>query len=217
MKNGIFILPKEFENNLGEDIVEILNLKEDIIEFEITSNRPDCFSVEGLGREVAVSLKKDFKNPHLKVEEKEDKSVFAIEGLEVQINAPELCYRYLAKVVKNVKIEKSPDWIIRRLKAAGLRPINNIVDITNYVMLELGQPMHAFDINLIEGKKIIVRRAVKDEKITTLDEIERTLDEDTLVISDTNKAVAIAGVMGGFNSGIHETTNTVIFESAVFN
>ena len=216
IEDGIMILNRSFEEYLGEDIVDILNLKEDIIDFEITSNRPDCFSIEGLGREVAVSLNKKFKNPRgnldkLKVEDKK-----SIEGLSVDIEAPDLCYRYIARVVKNVKIKESPDWMKRRLKACGVRSINNIVDITNYVMLELGQPMHAFDINSIEGKHITVRRAKNGEKITTLDEQERELDENNLVIADDKKPVAIAGVMGGLNSEIENDTETVVFESAVF-
>ena len=199
IEHGIMILPKELEARLGEDIVEVLNLREDIIDFEITPNRPDCLSIEGLGRETAVSLGKEFKNPRkniddLKVEEKKE-----IEGLKVDIAAPDLCYRYIARVVKNVKIGKSPSWMVRRLKACGVRSINNIVDITNYVMLEMGQPMHAFDINSIEGKHITVRRAEDGEKITTLDEQERDLDSSMLVIADDKKAVEIAGVMGGLN------------------
>ena len=216
IEHGIMILNPNLENYLGKDIVEVLNLKEDIIDFEITSNRPDCFSIEGLGRETAVSLKKPFKNPrknldNMKVETKQE-----LEGLKVDIEAPDLCYRYVARIVKNVKIGPSPDWMVRRLKACGIRSINNIVDITNYVMLELGQPMHAFDINSIEGKHITVRRAKNGEKITTLDEQERELDENNLVIADDKKAVAIAGVMGGLNSEIEGTTKTVVFESAVF-
>ena len=214
--HGIMILEKELEKDLGKDIVEILNLREDIIDFEITPNRPDCLSIEGLGRETAVALNKPFKNSRndidlMKVEDKE-----SIEGLKVSIEAPDLCYRYIARVVKNVKIGQSPEWLKRRLKACGVRSINNIVDITNYVMLEMGQPMHAFDINSIEGKQIIVRRAKNGEKITTLDEVERELDENNLVIADKNKPVAIAGVMGGLNSEIEKDTETVVFESAVF-
>ena len=210
------ILPSSYEKDLGKNIVEVLNLKEDIIDFEITPNRPDCFSIEGLGRETAASLGKEFKNPRknldeLKVEDKKE-----IEGLKVDITAPDLCYRYIARVVKNVKIGPSPEWMVRRLKACGIRSINNIVDITNYVMLELGQPMHAFDINSIEGKHITVRRAKNGEKITTLDGQERELNEDNLVIADDKKPVAIAGVMGGENSEIEKSTKTVVFESAVF-
>ena len=216
IEHGIMILGKEYEKYLGKDIVEVLNLKEDIIEFEITPNRPDCLSIEGLGREVAVSLNKDFKNPRKNIDELKVEDKKEIEGLKVDIEAPDLCYRYIARMVKNVKIGKSPDWMQRRLKACGMRPINNIVDITNYVMLEMGQPMHAFDINSIEGKHIIVRRAKNGEKITTLDEVERNLDEKDLVIADEKKPVAIAGVMGGLNSEIEDDTKIVVFESAVF-
>ena len=216
IEHGIMILDKSFESKLGEDIVKVLNLEEDIIDFEITPNRPDCLSIEGLGRETAVSLGKTFKNPRkniddLKVEDKKE-----LEGLTVDIEAPDLCYRYIARVVKNVKIGQSPDWMKRRLKACGIRSINNIVDITNYVMLEMGQPMHTFDINSIEGKHITVRRAKNGEKITTLDEEDRILNEDDLVIADDKKAVAIAGVMGGINSEIENDTKTVVFESASF-
>ncbi len=216
IENGIMILDKSLEKELGKDIVEVLNLKEDIIDFEITPNRPDCLSIEGLGREVAVSLGKEFKNPRKNIDEMKVEDKKEIEGLRVDITAPDLCYRYIARVVKNVKIAPSPEWMRRRLKACGVRSINNIVDITNYVMLEMGQPMHAFDINSIEGKHITVRRAKNGEKITTLDEQERELDENNLVIADEKKAVAIAGVMGGLNSEIENDTQTVVFESAVF-
>lgn len=216
IEHGIMILDKKLEKDLGKDIVEVLNLKEEIIDFEITSNRPDCFSIEGLGRETAASLKKEFKNPRKDIDEMKVETKTELEGLKVDIEAPDLCYRYVARMVKNVKIGPSPDWMVRRLKACGIRSINNIVDITNYVMLEMGQPMHAFDIHSIEGKHITVRRAKKGEKITTLDEQKRELDENNLVIADDKKAVAIAGVMGGLNSEIEADTETVVFESAVF-
>lgn len=217
IEHGIMILDKELEKDIGKDIVEVLNLREDIIDFEITPNRPDCLSIEGIGRETAASLGKKFKNPRQNIDELKVEDKKEIEGLKVEITAPDLCYRYVARVVKNVKIGPSPEWMTRRLKACGVRSINNIVDITNYVMLEMGQPMHAFDINSIKGKHIIVRRAKNGEKITTLDEQERILDENNLVIADEEKAVAIAGVMGGINSEIEEDTKTVVFESAVFN
>lgn len=216
IEHGIMILPKEYENKLGENIVDVLNLREDILDFEITSNRPDCFSIEGLGRETAISLNEEFKNPHKNLE-KEVKTVNEIEGLKVDIEAKDLCYRYIARVLKDVKIEPSPDWMKRRLNACGVRAINNIVDITNYVMLELGEPMHAFDINSVVGKHIIVRRAKENETIITLDEEERTLDNSILVIADEEKPVAVAGVKGGENSGITENTQTVVFEAATFN
>ncbi len=226
IENGIMILSSEvnekigksedLENKLGEDIKEILGINQTIIDFEITPNRPDCFSIEGLGRETAVSLNETFKNPRKNLEELNIPNKDNIDGLTVEITAPDLCYRYIARVVKNVKIGPSPDWMVKRLNACGVRSINNIVDITNYVMLELGQPMHAFDINSIEGKHITVRRAGKDEKIITLDDQERILNENMLVIADSKKPVAIAGVMGGQNSEIENDTQTVVFESAVF-
>lgn len=217
IEEGLMILPKEYEKYLGEDVVKVLELEEDIIDFEITSNRPDCLSIEGLGRETAVSLGKEFKNPRKNLEEMKVPTKDSIEGLKVDITAPDLCYRYLARMIKNVKIGPSPAWMARRLEACGVRSINNIVDITNYVMLELGEPMHAFDINSIAGKHITVRRANKDEKIITLDDTERQLDDSMLVIADDEKAIAIAGVMGGQNSEIEDTTTTVAFEAAVFN
>ncbi len=228
IEDGIMILERKdkikvlantnLEEHLGEDIVKVLDLKEEVIDFEITPNRPDCLSIEGLGRETAVALNTDFKNPRKDIDEKskkiEDKD--EIEGLKVDIEAPDLCYRYIARMVKNVKIGPSPKWMVKRLKACGMRSINNIVDITNYVMLEMGQPMHAFDIESIEGRHITVRRAKNGEKIVTLDETERILDENDLVIADDKKPVAIAGVMGGLNSEIEKDTKTVVFESAVF-
>ena len=216
IEHGIMILEKSFEKDLGKDIVKVLNLEEDIIDFEITPNRPDCLSIEGLGRETAVSLGKEFKNPRKNIDDLKVVDKKELEGLTVDIEAPDLCYRYIARVVKNIKIGQSPDWMKRRLKACGVRSINNIVDITNYVMLEMGQPMHAFDINSIEGKHITVRRAKNGEKIITLDEEERELNSDDLVIADDKKAVAIAGVMGGMNSEIEKDTKTVVFESASF-
>lgn len=217
IEHGIMILPKDYEQYIGKDIVDVLNLREDIIEFEITSNRPDCFSIEGLGRETAVSIGAPFIAPRKNLDNINVEKVNEINGLKVDIEAPDLCYRYIARVVENVKIGPSPEWMQRRLRACGVRAINNIVDITNYVMLELGQPMHAFDINSIDGKHIYVRRAKENEEIITLDGEKRTLNTENLVIADENKPVAIAGVMGGENSEIEDTTKTVVFESAVFN
>ena len=216
IEDGIMILDKKYEKDLGKGVVEILDLKEEIIEFEITPNRPDCLSIEGIGRETAVSLNKTFKNPRKDIDNIQVQDKSDIEGLTAEITEPSLCYRYIARMVKNVKVGPSPEWMRKRLKACGMRSINNIVDITNYVMLEMGQPMHAFDINSIEGKHITVRRAKNGEKITTLDEEERILDENDLVIADINKPVAIAGVMGGMNSEIEQDTDTVVFEAAMF-
>lgn len=217
IEDGIMILPKEYESKLGENIVDVLDLRDDIIEFEITPNRPDCLSVEGLGRETAVSLNKEYKNPNKNIDKLKIDKKNEIEGLKVTIDAPDLCYRYAARIVKNIVIKESPDWMRKRLKACGVRPINNIVDITNYVMLEMGQPMHAFDINSIANKHIIVRRAKDGETLKTLDGIDRKLDNSMLVISDEKKIDAIAGVMGGENSEIEKDTKMVVFESAVFN
>ncbi len=215
---GIKILPESnLEEKLGENIVDILELREDIIDFEITPNRPDCLSIEGLGRETAIGLEKEFKNPRKDLEkisaEVENKE--QIEGITVEVK-DDLCYRYIARVVKNIKIGPSPKWLVRRLKACGIRSINNIVDITNYVMLELGQPMHAFDMEKINGKHIEVRKAKKGEKITTLDKEERILDEEDLVIADANKPLAIAGVIGGIDSEVTAETKEIVFESATF-
>lgn len=215
-ENGILILEESFAPMIGKDIREALLLSDQVVEFEITSNRPDCLSVIGLARETAVTFGKDFKAPAIKVRgtgDGDDVSNY----LSVAVEAPDLCYRYMAKVVKNVKIEPSPLWLRMRLRAAGVRPINNIVDITNYVMLEYGQPMHAFDYKQLEGSAIRVRRAGDGEKFRSLDDIDHVLDSSMLVIADEKKACALAGVMGGANSEIVDTTATVVFESACFN
>jgi len=211
-EDGIFILKGEYSP--GQDIKEALNLNETVIEFEITPNRPDCLSMEGIAREAAVTLNKDFRKPEFKVLEEGD-NISSYVSIEVE--APDLCPRYSARVVKDVKIGPSPDWMQHRLKAAGVRPINNIVDVTNYVMLELGQPMHAFDLENLTGRKIIVRRAKDWEVLKTLDDQERKLDSSMLVIADENRPVGIAGVMGGANSEITENTKTILLESANFN
>ncbi|MEA4972196.1 MAG: phenylalanine--tRNA ligase subunit beta [Candidatus Metalachnospira sp.] len=211
-EEGIYIFPEPVP--LGVDVCEAMDLKDKIVEFEITSNRPDCFSTVGLAREAAATYKKEFRYPKIEVKEEAEGDINDM--IEVEIKNPELCPRYIARVVKNVKVEPSPRWMRKRLRANGVRPINNIVDITNYVMLELGQPMHAFTIGNIEGKKIIVRNAEKGEKITTLDGNERQLDASMLVISDINKAVAIAGIMGGENSKVNGSSDTILFESANF-
>ncbi|HEY9059931.1 MAG TPA: phenylalanine--tRNA ligase subunit beta [Pseudobacteroides sp.] len=210
-ENGIFILNKELP--LGKDIKEILGLNEITVEFEITSNRPDCFSMVGLARESAVTLGTQFRKPEITVKEEGDD---AAKYASVEIKDADLCPRYAARVVKDVKIGPSPKWLKDRLKTAGVRSINNIVDITNYVMLELGQPMHAFDLEKLQDKKIIVRRAVDGEVMQTLDEQERSLDSSMLVIADGVKPVAVAGVMGGANSEVDDNTKTILFESANF-
>lgn len=212
-ENGIYIFENEVP--LGADVKELLMMADDVVEFEITSNRPDCYSVLGLARETAATYRKPFKYPEIKVEEKGEGNT--ADMIDVEIKNPELCPRYIARVVKNVKVEPSPLWLRHRLTAAGVRPINNIVDITNYVMLEMGQPMHAFDIDTIDERKIIVRNANDGEMFTTLDGQERKLDSSMLVISDCNKAVAVAGVMGGENSKVSPNAHAILFESANFN
>ncbi len=213
--NGILILDEEYEDKLGMDIRDALLLRDTVVEFEITSNRPDCLSVIGLARESAVSFGRALNIPTPKVNCINDGD--KIENyLSVSIDAPDLCQRYMARVVKNVKIQPSPLWLRMRLRASGVRPINNIVDITNYVMLEYGQPMHAFDYTCIDGSSIIVRRAADNEQFMSLDDQKHCLDSSMLVIADQNKAVALAGVMGGANSEIKDGTTTVVFESACF-
>lgn len=215
-ENGILILDDCYSNRLGADIRDVLLLRDSTVEFEITSNRPDCLSVIGLARETAVSFDRELhvKAPSVKGCGDGDR----VENhLNVQIAAPDLCYRYTARVVKNVKIEPSPLWLRMRLRASGVRPINNIVDITNYVMLEYGQPMHAFDYQCLDGSAITVRRAGKGEEFLALDGSDHILDDSMLVIADGKKAVALAGVMGGANSEITDATSTVVFESACFN
>ena len=213
--DGILILGEEFADKIGMDVKEALMLNDTVVEFEITSNRPDCLSVIGLARESAVSFDKPFelKTPVVKCANDGDT---ISNYLSVSISAPDLCSRYVARVVKNVKIAPSPLWLRMRLRASGVRPINNIVDITNYVMLEYGQPMHAFDYACLNGSAIDVRRARDGESFKSLDDIDHTLDSSMLVIADKERAVALAGVMGGANSEIKDDTATVVFESACF-
>ncbi|MBR2957555.1 MAG: phenylalanine--tRNA ligase subunit beta [Clostridia bacterium] len=214
IEDGIFVLGEDCDLTLGMDIREATGFNDVVTEFEITSNRPDCLSIIGLARETAVTYGMDFVEPTPVVAPGEGD---VNDLLKVTIEAPELCYRYVGAVVKNVKIEPSPRWMRERLRACGVRPINNIVDITNFVMLEYGQPMHAFDLRYLEGNEVIVRNARAGEKITTLDGIERELSEEMLVIADAKKPVAVAGVMGGEYSGIMDDTDTIVFESACFN
>ena len=213
--NGILILDESYASEIGKDIRDVLMLKDTVVEFEITSNRPDCLSVIGLARESAVSFGRELNlhTPEVKPLGDGDK----IDNyLSVKISAPDLCHRYMARVVKNVKIEPSPLWLRMRLRASGVRPINNIVDITNYVMLEYGQPMHAFDYTCLGGSAINVRRAEDNELFKSLDDKDHMLESSMLVIADKEKAVALAGVMGGANSEIKDDTTTVVFESACF-
>ncbi len=209
--DGVFVIEEDCK--LGEDIHTAIGLDDTSVEFEITSNRPDCLSVIGLARETAATY-----GTELKVKAPEFKGVDGDINsmLKVDIINKEKCQRYCAGIVKNVKIGPSPRWMRERLRASGVRPINNFVDITNYVMLEYGQPMHAFDLRYVEGAHINVRNAKNGEKIMTLDGVERELTEDMLVIADEKKPVAVAGIMGGEYSGIMDDTTTVVFESAYF-
>ncbi len=208
---GILILPED--TPVGKDIKKIFGLDETVVEFEITSNRPDCFSIIGLARETAATFNKEFNVPTPKFSENSEN---INDTLSVEVLDKDKCLRYCARMVKNVKIAPSPSWMQKRLRACGVRPINNIVDITNYVLLEYGQPMHAFDLRDISDNKITVRRAEDGEIIKTLDEQDRVLSANDLVIADGKRAVAIAGVMGGFNSEVKDDTTTVVFESATF-
>lgn len=209
--HGLMILPSDAP--LGMDIKEYLGLNKAILDFEITSNRPDCLSMVGMARETAATLRTNYTMPNFNYEVKCSTNIN--DKLKVEVK-DKLCRRYMARGVKNVKVEPSPSWMQERLLEAGVRPINNIVDITNFVMLEIGQPMHAFDARQIESKTIVIEKAKDGEKFTTLDEIERELDSSILMIKDDSKSVAVAGIMGGLNSEIQDDTTEVIFESANF-
>ena len=210
-ESGIYILPKD--SKVGSDAIELLGLRDTVFEYEITSNRVDCYGVIGIAREAAATFKRKFVLP--KVNETGNSENVA-DYLSVEVKDNELCKRYVARVVKNIKLAPSPAWMQERLRAVGIRPINNIVDITNYVMAEYGQPMHAFDYDLLEGHKIVVDRAKDGEEFETLDGVVRKLDKDILMINDAKKAVAIAGIMGGENSKITDDVSTMVFECATF-
>ena len=211
-ENGIYIFPKD--TPVGADAIEILGLHDTVFEYEITSNRVDCYSVIGIAREAAATFKKPFVPPVVEVKGNGEN---VNDYISIEVVDKDLCPRYCGRVVKNIKFGPSPEWMQRRLAKSGIRPINNLVDITNYVMEEYGQPMHAFDLSTIHGNKIIVKRANDDDKFVTLDGQERTLDKDILMINDAEGPVAIAGIMGGENSMITENVTTVLFESATFN
>ena len=208
---GIYIFPEDAV--VGESAVKALGLDDVVFEYEITSNRVDCYGVLGIAREAAATFQKKFCPPVVEVKENDEK---ASDYVKVTVEDPELCPRYCARVVKNVKIGPSPKWMQRCLASNGIRPINNLVDITNYVMEEFGQPMHAYDLDTIANQEIVVRRAGKDEKFVTLDGQERIMDENVLMICDGEKAVGIAGIMGGENSMITDDVKTVLFEAACF-
>lgn len=209
---GIYIFPED--TKVGADAIEVLGLRDTVFEYEITSNRVDCYSVVGVAREAAATFGKEFKAPDVTVKgNSEDVNDY----IKVRVDDPDLCTRYCARVVKNIKIAPSPQWMQRRLAASGIRPINNLVDITNYVMEEYGQPMHAFDLDTVAGRQIVVRRAKDGDEFQTLDGQMRKMDSDVLMICDAEKEIGIAGIMGGENSKITDDVKTVLFEAAVFN
>ena len=210
-EEGIYIFPEDTE--VGTDAVEVLGLHDVVFEYEITSNRVDCFSVVGIAREAAATFGKKFCPP---VVTPTGNSENAADYIKVSVKNTDLCPRYCARVVKNIKIGPSPEWMQRRLASVGIRPINNLVDITNYVMEEYGQPMHAYDLDTIEDHEIVVRTAAKGEKFTTLDGQERQMDESVLMICDGRKSIGIAGIMGGENSMITDDVHTMLFEAACF-
>ena len=208
---GIYIFPEDAE--VGASAIEALGLNDVVFEYEITSNRVDCFSVVGIAREAAATFGKKFQPPVVtKTGNAEDVNDY----IKVTVKDSDLCPRYCARVVKNIKIGPSPKWMQRRLASVGIRPINNLVDITNYVMEEYGQPMHAYDLDTIADREIIVRKAAKGEKFTTLDGQEREMDESVLMICDGEKSIGIAGIMGGENSMITDDVQTMLFEAACF-
>lgn len=211
-QDGIYILDKAAVP--GEDAIALLGLHDTVFEYEITSNRVDCYSVLGIAREAAVTFDKPFVPPVVEVKESEED---VKDYISVEVQDADLCARYCARVCTNIKIGPSPEWMQRRLAASGIRPINNLVDITNYVMEEYGQPMHAFDLDTIAGRKIIVRRAKDGDEFQTLDGQMRKLDGDILMICDAEKEIGIAGIMGGENSKITDNVKTVLFEAACFN
>lgn len=211
-KDGIWLLSGNYEDKLGENIDEVLGLKDGVVDFEITPNRPDCLSMIGMAREAAATFGGELVYPKTDCNTLAEKSS---DYIQVEVKS-DLCKRYTARVIKDVKIEQSPWWLQKKLIAAGMRPINNIVDITNFVMMEYGQPLHAFDIRSLAGGKIVVDVAEDGSKFTTLDGVERTFDDSMLMINDANGPVAVAGVMGGLDSEIKPDTETVVLESANF-
>ena len=212
VKDGVWVL-QDIGAAPGEDFAKAYEVEEDVVDFEITPNRPDCLCMLGMAREASAVFGKELQYPDVKIENEVDD---VKNYIDVEIKRPDLCKRYVARVVKDVKVEQSPWWMQKRLMAAGVRPINNIVDITNYVMLEYGTPLHAFDIKMVEGGKIIVDTAKDGQKFVTLDGTERTLDADSLLINDAVKGVALAGIMGGLNSEIEDDTQTILIEAACF-
>ncbi|MCD8123654.1 MAG: phenylalanine--tRNA ligase subunit beta [Lachnospiraceae bacterium] len=210
-EDGIYIFPAD--TPVGENAVHVLGLDDVVFEYEITSNRVDCYSILGIAREAAATFGKEFIAPKPEAAGNDEK---ASDYISVEVQDPDLCPRYCARIVKNIRIAPSPEWMQRRLAASGIRPINNLVDITNYVMEEYGQPMHAYDLRTIAGNKIVVKRAEEGETFQTLDGQVRNLDTEMLMIHDAEKSVGIAGIMGGENSKITDDVQTVLFEAACF-
>ena len=210
-ESGIYILPEDAE--IGASAVEALGLNDVVFEYEVTSNRVDCYSVIGIAREAAATFRREFHPPVVKETGNEED---VNDYIKVSVENTDLCPRYCARVVKNIKIGPSPEWMQRRLASVGIRPINNLVDITNYVMEEYGQPMHAYDLDTIAGRQIVVKTAQDGDKFTTLDGQERKLDKEVLMICDGEKEIGIAGIMGGENSMITDNVQTMLFEAACF-
>jgi phenylalanyl-tRNA synthetase beta chain len=209
---GVYVFKKQVTP--GEDAIEALGLHDTVVEYEVTSNRVDCYSILGIAREVAATFKKPFNAPKVEVK---GTGGNVNDYISVEVKDTDLCTRYTARVCKNIKIAPSPEWMQRRLAACGIRPINNLVDITNYVMMEYGQPMHAYDLSTISGNKIIVKRAKDGDEFQTLDGQVRKLDSEILMICDAEKEIGIGGIMGGENSKITDEVSTVLFEAATFN
>ena len=211
-ENGVYVFQKPVTP--GEDAIEVLGLRDTVVEYEVTSNRVDCYSILGIAREAAATFRKPFIPPVVEAKGNEED---VNQYISVEIKDRDLCTRFCARVCKNIKIAPSPEWMQRRLAACGIRPINNLVDITNYVMMEYGQPMHAYDLKNVAGNKIIVRRAKDGDTFQTLDGQIRTLDSEMLMICDAEKEIGLAGIMGGENSKITDDVQTVLFEAATFN
>jgi phenylalanyl-tRNA synthetase beta chain len=209
--DGIWVLPEGVEP--GQPVADYLGLNDVTLEIAITPNKGDCLSHYGIARDLGAYYRKEVRKPEVKFEESADD---VADSITIEIENTDSCPRYAARVVRGVKIAESPDWLKQRLTAIGLRPINNVVDVTNFVLMELGQPLHAFDYNLVAGKKIVVKNATDKQAFTTLDEKKRELDSEMLMICDGEKPIAVAGVMGGMNSEINDNTTDVLIESAYF-
>src|SRR5699024_1268515 len=209
--DGIFVLPED--TVVGEDIEPLMNLNDAVLEFDLTPNRADCLSMLGVAYEIAAVLDKEVNLPDNSVATTNDQ---AKNYISVDVESPELNPYYGAFIIKDVQVKQSPLWLRNYLMAAGVRPINNVVDITNYVLFEYGQPLHAFDYDHLDSKKIVVRQARENEKMTTLDDVERTLTSQDLLITDGEKPIALAGVMGGANTEVNDNTTTVLLEAAYF-